>query len=103
MFLFLSFLLPPLCEGVSHCQHKVKKARRFLPLVFCALEPPPSGTALPSAQALTRRGAQAAGLTGRLWGVVHRRTFTGVSVVLPAAGSGTGARAFVKVLGLLSS
>ncbi|XP_049556307.1 focal adhesion kinase 1 isoform X17 [Orcinus orca] len=27
-------------SGVSHCQHKVKKARRFLPLVFCSHEPP---------------------------------------------------------------
>ncbi|XP_040117648.1 focal adhesion kinase 1 isoform X1 [Oryx dammah] len=27
-------------SGVSHCQPKVKKARRFLPLVFCAHEPP---------------------------------------------------------------
>ncbi|XP_036064254.1 focal adhesion kinase 1 isoform X13 [Onychomys torridus] len=27
-------------SGVNHCQHKVKKARRFLPLVFCSLEPP---------------------------------------------------------------
>ncbi|XP_010833102.1 PREDICTED: focal adhesion kinase 1 isoform X5 [Bison bison bison] len=26
-------------SGVSHCQPKVKKARRFLPLVFCAHEP----------------------------------------------------------------
>nr|XP_015863044.1 focal adhesion kinase 1 isoform X13 [Peromyscus maniculatus bairdii] len=29
-------------SGVNHCQHKVKKARRFLPLVFCSLEPPPT-------------------------------------------------------------
>ncbi|XP_063087078.1 focal adhesion kinase 1 isoform X17 [Cavia porcellus] len=29
-------------SGVSHCQHKVKKARRFLPLVFCSHEPPPT-------------------------------------------------------------
>ncbi|XP_074842708.1 focal adhesion kinase 1 isoform X4 [Carettochelys insculpta] len=28
-------------SGVSHCQHKVKKARRFLPFVFCSHEPPP--------------------------------------------------------------
>uniref|UniRef100_A0A8D1Z2V7 Focal adhesion kinase 1 n=1 Tax=Sus scrofa TaxID=9823 RepID=A0A8D1Z2V7_PIG len=27
-------------SGVSHCHHKVKKARRFLPLVFCSHEPP---------------------------------------------------------------
>nr|XP_024650728.1 focal adhesion kinase 1 [Macaca nemestrina] len=27
-------------SGVSHCQHKVKKARRFLPLVFCSHDPP---------------------------------------------------------------
>ncbi|XP_045717339.1 focal adhesion kinase 1 isoform X7 [Phyllostomus hastatus] len=26
-------------SGVGHCQHKVKKARRFLPLVFCSQEP----------------------------------------------------------------
>ncbi|XP_021107150.1 focal adhesion kinase 1 isoform X15 [Heterocephalus glaber] len=29
-------------SGVSHCQHKVTKARRFLPLVFCSHEPPPT-------------------------------------------------------------
>ncbi|XP_048658146.1 focal adhesion kinase 1 isoform X5 [Marmota marmota marmota] len=29
-------------SGVSHCQHKVKKARRFLPLVFCSHEPSPA-------------------------------------------------------------
>ncbi|XP_013376776.1 PREDICTED: focal adhesion kinase 1 isoform X8 [Chinchilla lanigera] len=29
-------------SGVSHCQHKVKKARRFLPLVFCSHEQPPT-------------------------------------------------------------
>nr|XP_021157055.1 focal adhesion kinase 1 [Columba livia] len=28
-------------SGVSHCQHKAKKARRFLPFVFCAHESPP--------------------------------------------------------------
>ncbi|XP_075776164.1 focal adhesion kinase 1 isoform X4 [Pelodiscus sinensis] len=28
-------------SGVNHCQHKVKKARRFLPFVFCSHEPPP--------------------------------------------------------------
>uniref|UniRef100_A0A8C2UPQ2 Focal adhesion kinase 1 n=1 Tax=Chinchilla lanigera TaxID=34839 RepID=A0A8C2UPQ2_CHILA len=27
-----------------HCQHKVKKARRFLPLVFCSHEQPPTET-----------------------------------------------------------
>uniref|UniRef100_A0A8C3JHF7 Focal adhesion kinase 1 n=1 Tax=Calidris pygmaea TaxID=425635 RepID=A0A8C3JHF7_9CHAR len=27
--------------SVNHCQHKVKKARRFLPFVFCSHEPPP--------------------------------------------------------------
>lgn len=50
MFLFFSLLLLPLRTGVSHCQHKVKKARRFLPLVFCAHDPPPAGTALTFAQ-----------------------------------------------------
>ncbi|KAM5280772.1 focal adhesion kinase 1 isoform 12-T12 [Ctenodactylus gundi] len=29
-------------SGVRHCQHKVKKARRFLPLVFCSHEPSPT-------------------------------------------------------------
>ncbi|XP_027427787.1 focal adhesion kinase 1 isoform X5 [Zalophus californianus] len=29
-------------SGVSPCQHKVKKARRFLPLVFCSHEPSPT-------------------------------------------------------------
>ncbi|XP_047639142.1 focal adhesion kinase 1 isoform X25 [Phacochoerus africanus] len=31
-------------SGVSHCHHKVKKARRFLPLVFCSHEPPSTET-----------------------------------------------------------
>ncbi|XP_045152884.1 focal adhesion kinase 1 isoform X13 [Echinops telfairi] len=28
-------------SGTSHSQHRVRKARRFLPLVFCSHEPPP--------------------------------------------------------------
>uniref|UniRef100_A0A8B9T8Y6 Focal adhesion kinase 1 n=1 Tax=Anas platyrhynchos TaxID=8839 RepID=A0A8B9T8Y6_ANAPL len=31
-------------SGVNHCQHKVKKAKRFLPFVFCSHEPPPKET-----------------------------------------------------------
>ncbi|XP_012578343.1 PREDICTED: focal adhesion kinase 1 [Condylura cristata] len=37
---FFSLSPLPLYEGVSHCQHKAKKARRFLPLVFCSHEAP---------------------------------------------------------------
>lgn len=63
MCLFFSFLLLPLYKGVSHCQHKVKKARRFLPLVFCSHEPPSAGTALIFAQTLTNHSAPGSSLT----------------------------------------
>lgn len=79
MFLFFSFLLLPLRTGVSHCQHKVKKARRFLPLVFCALDPPPAGTALTNRSAHARTGPRAVA------GPAQRHLSWVSACVLPAA------------------